>query len=64
MTDLDRFDELYNNIMEGGNTPRNYLNCMQMMELYEDDIRIDSSNEAIIISSVTTAADSWKLLKR
>jgi len=47
MTDLDRFDELYNNIMEGGNTPRNYLNCMQMMELYEDDIRIDSANEAI-----------------
>ena len=47
MTDLERFDELYNNIMEGGNTPRNYLNCMQMMELYEDDIRIDSSNEAI-----------------
>jgi len=47
MTDLERFEELYNNIMEGGNTPRNYLNCMQMMELYEDDIRIDSSNEAI-----------------
>ena len=47
MTDLDRFDELYNNIMEGGITPRNYLNCVQMMELYEDDIRIDSSSEAI-----------------
>ena len=47
MTDLDRFDELYNNIMEGGNTPRNYLNCVQIMELYEDDIRLDSSNEAI-----------------
>ena len=47
MTDLERFDELYNNIMEGGNTPRNYLSCMQMMELHEDDIRIDSSNEAI-----------------
>ena len=31
MTDLERFDELYNNIMEGGNTPRNYLSCMQMM---------------------------------
>ena len=47
MTDLDRFDELYNTIMEGGNTPRNYLNCVQMMELYEDDIQIDSTNEAI-----------------
>jgi len=47
MTDLERFDELYDNIMEGGITPRNYLNCVQMMELYEDDIRIDSSNEAI-----------------
>ncbi len=47
MTDLDRFDELYNSIMEGGNTSRNYLNCVQIMELYEDDIRLDSSNEAI-----------------
>ena len=47
MTDLDRFDELYDSIMEGGNTPRNYLNCVQMMELYEDDIQIDSANEAI-----------------
>ncbi len=47
MTDLDRFDELYRNIMEGGNTPRNYLNCVQVMELYEDDIQLDSSNEAI-----------------
>ncbi len=47
ITDLDRFDELYNNIMEGGSTPRNYLNCVQMMELYEDDIQLDSENEAI-----------------
>lgn len=47
MTDLDRFDELYKNIMDTGYTPRNYLNCVQMMELYEDDIQIDSCNEAV-----------------
>ena len=47
ITDLDRFDELYDSIMDGGNSPRKYINCVHMMELYEGDIAIDCRSEEI-----------------
>ena len=33
--------------MDGGNSPRKYINCLNLMELYEGDICIDSRSEEI-----------------
>ncbi|MDD6983776.1 MAG: hypothetical protein PUJ47_01060 [Clostridia bacterium] len=41
ITDLSRFDELFDDIINNSSSYRTYMNCVQIFEMYTDDIWLD-----------------------
>jgi len=47
ITDLTRFDELFDDIVNNSTSFRTYMNCVQIFEMYSDDIWLDVADDEI-----------------
>ena len=48
ITDLTRFDELFDDIVNNSTSFRTYINCVQIFEMYSDDIWLDVADDEIV----------------
>lgn len=47
ITDLTRFDELYADIINNSASYRTYMNCIQIFEMYTDDLWLDIADDDV-----------------